>query len=517
MIIVILCGGYGSRLWPASRSLDPKPFLRIQNNLSILQKTLLRVLSIKQIEAVLTVTNDELFFRICDEYEILFNPLCCDYSEKSYYQNVASAIKFDILLEPIAKNTAAAVINSCLFAEKYYSKYNGILFVPADHLILDENKFAQYINYAEQQIKLRSHQLITFGIIPSYPETGYGYIRLGDNLTSHIDDMQIYNASQFVEKPNFELAQKLVSSNMFLWNSGMFCGRIDAFLYELEKYQPNMLNIGRECLSHAFNNQKTTNNHFRHIVNLQTEYFKHFDNISIDYALLEKINNIIVIPCKFQWSDVGSWSSLYDNLKQLSNNKNDKSNNVLFGVEKCVNDNMTNCLVYSTNHNKLIATIDIDNLVIADMQDALLIANKSSSQKVKNIVERMQDADQNITKLHPKVYRPWGQYTVIEEISTTYYSYKVKRIEVKPHASLSLQMHHKRSEHWIVIYGIATVTIGDLTSELLVSQSTYIPIGMKHRLENKTSDNLIIIEVQCGDYLGEDDIVRFEDEYNRSC
>ena len=478
MIPIIISGGSGSRLWPVSRQSDPKPFLKLANGNSLLQDTFLRAMQLDDVNTILTVTNEKLHFRIQDEYLQVNN----------------KNLKCDFILEPNGQNTAPAIAAACLFAKQHYNPDEILLILPADHLITNIDKFKLAVKTAVEVAN--QDYIATFGITPEYPETGYGYIEEDKN---HPITNQAFLVKRFVEKPDMDLATEYVNSGNYVWNSGMFCGKVSTFLKELEKYAKPLLDATNECLVNSVTDKISSST----LVHLNNELFNKTENISIDYALLEKTDKAAVIPCRIGWSDIGSWLSVSDTLSK------DHDNNTTIGESML--HNARDCLIYSTN-NRLIAGVDIDNLVIVDTPDAVLVAGKNNSQNVKHIFEKLKHLNHKTAELHQTAHRPWGTYTVLEEGLL----YKIKRIEVKPGASLSLQMHHKRSEHWIVVAGLATVTNGDKVLELKANESTYIPIETKHRLENKTNTNLVLIEIQCGTYLGEDDIVRFEDKYGRT-
>lgn len=476
MIPVIISGGSGSRLWPMSRQSDPKPFLKLSDGKSLLQSTFKRASELPNVKHLLTITNEKIHFRMQDEYQqVNENNIHCDF-----------------ILEPFGRNTAPAIASACLFSKEHYGNDEILLILPADHLISDTKAFQQAVLSAIEIANLG--YIATFGITPEYPETGYGYIEA--NKSQKISNG--YKIERFVEKPDTKTAQSYLDSSNYLWNSGMFCGKTSTFLNELEKYAKNLLIDTKKCLDHSEIDKIKGNK----ILHLDGNLFKDVDNISIDYALFEKSQQTAVVPCSIGWSDIGSWLSIAQTLPK------DKEHNAIIG--ESILHNTNNCLVYSTN--RIVAGVDISNLIIVDTPDALLVADKDTSQNVKHIFERLKNMEHKTSDLHQTAHRPWGTYTVLEEGSC----YKIKRIEVKPGASLSLQMHHKRSEHWIVVDGIATVTNGDQILNLKPNESTYIPVETKHRLENNAEKNLVLIEVQCGTYLGEDDIVRFEDKYGRT-
>ncbi|MFN8770579.1 MAG: mannose-1-phosphate guanylyltransferase/mannose-6-phosphate isomerase [Neisseriaceae bacterium] len=475
MIPVIISGGSGSRLWPVSRQTEPKPFLKLYDGESLLQKTFARARDIANVSNILTVTNEKIHFRMQDEYQ----------------QINKSDVKCDFILEPFGKNTAPAIANACLFAKKYFNEDEILLILPADHLITDYLGFQEAVNQAT--LMAQEGYIALFGITPQYPETGYGYIEADKD--SPINNG--YKIKRFVEKPQADVAQKYLDSGNYLWNSGMFCGKVSVFLSELELYAKQLLSNCEKTLEQSEIDTIRGNK----ILHLNSGLFEKVENISIDYALFEKSARSVVVPCSIGWSDIGSWLSIFQTLPK------DNENNSVIG--ESILHNTKNCLVYSTN--RIVAGVDIDSLVIIDTPDAVLVADRNLSQNVKHIFERLKLMEHKTAELHLTAHRPWGTYTVLEEGV----SYKIKRIEVKPGATLSLQSHKYRSEHWIVVNGIATVTNGDKIIELKANESTYIPSETKHRLANNHEANLVLIEVQCGSYLGEDDIVRYEDKYGR--
>ncbi len=476
MIPVIISGGSGARLWPLSRQDDPKPFIKLADGLSLIQSTFIRSAKLDDVNTILTVTNEKIHFRMQDEYQ----------------QVNHSNINLDFILEPYGRNTAPAVAAAILHIAKYYTTDELILILPADHLISDFDSFNQAVKDAKNIAN--DGYIVTFGINPEYPEIAYGYIEADKDVPLHNG----YKIKRFVEKPNLQRAEEYCNSGNYKWNSGMFLGRVDVFLKEFKNLANNILTTTNNCL---LNSKVDTLNNSK-IVHLNQELFLQPENISIDYALFEKSNLTAVVPCSIGWSDIGSWLSIAQTLPK------DEHNNAIIGNSLLYNTQ--DCLLYSTN--RMIAGVDIKNLVIVDTADAVLVADKNHSQNVKIIFEQLKKRKDPLYELHQTSHRPWGSYTVLEEGPF----YKIKRIEVKPGAKLSLQMHHHRSEHWIIVDGIATVTNGDNTFKLSSNQSTYIDAGTLHRLENDTDKNLILIEVQCGKYLGEDDIVRFDDQYGRT-
>lgn len=468
LIPVILSGGAGSRLWPVSRESHPKPFIRLSDGQSLLQKAFLRGAQLPGVSEVLTVTNREFFFKTEDEFREV---------------NV-SRVPTSFLLEPFGRNTAAAVAAAALQVAENNPEA-VLLVLAADHLIADQAAFATAVETAATVALDGS--LVTFGIQPDAPETGYGYIEA--------DGQRV---KRFVEKPDASTAAEYVASGRFFWNSGMFCFKASTMLDEMRQHCPGILEAVRACLEQS---RRSEGKGFTH-TELDAQSFGDVPEDSIDYAVMEKSSRVAVVPCDIGWSDIGSWAALGD-LTAADSDGNRVDGEALL-------HNVSNCSIRSDE--RLIGVVGVSDLIIVDTPDALLVANKACSQDVKHVYAELKARGHECYKLHRTVHRPWGTYTVLEEGSR----YKIKRIEVKPGACLSLQMHHHRSEHWIVVSGMAKVVNGD--NELLVAanESTYIPAGHKHRLENPGVVNLVMIEVQSGEYLGEDDIVRFQDNYGRA-
>lgn len=469
VIPVILCGGVGSRLWPVSRDLYPKPFIRLPDGQTLLQKTYLRGVQLEGVAEVITVTNRELAFEIRDEFNELGK----------------GDVSNSLLLEPFGRNTAPAVVAAALYAKRRIGVDSILLVLPADHLVSDYLAFEKAV---QEAIRLaQADKLVTFGIKPTSPETGFGYIESdGDKVL------------RFVEKPNKETAEAYVGSGRFLWNSGMFCFKASVILEEVANHCPDLLQAMCECMDQSC----PTGGLNATQVELNSEAFKRVPDDSIDYAVMERSDRVAVVPCDIGWSDIGSWEALGNLIpKDASDNRID-GDVVLHAVQ--------NCTIQS--QNRLIGALGVRDLIIVDTPDALLVADKSRAQEVKNIYAQLKANGHDAHNLHRTVRRPWGVYTVLEESE----GFKIKRIEVKPGASLSLQMHHHRSEHWVVVSGTAMVINGDREIIVRANESTYIPAGQKHRLHNPDSIPCVMIEVQCGSYLGEDDIVRFDDVYGRS-
>jgi mannose-1-phosphate guanylyltransferase len=475
LIPIIISGGTGSRLWPVSREAHPKPFIKLDNQ-SLLQRTFARATSLVGVTDILTVTNRDYYFKTRDEYA----------DSLSITQGICSRF----LLEPQARNTAPAIALAALQIEALYGKDAVMLVMAADHLIEDQNLFTNTVQQA-YQLAQKDH-LITFGIMPTKPETGYGYIECGDSY-----ELNSFNVKRFVEKPDLALAQSYVASKQYLWNSGLFCFKATNILKQLKALAPELYQQALIC----WEKTQQENDINSEMLELDLATFSQLEDISIDYAVMEKAENVLVIPGNFGWNDIGSWEAL-SQLGEL-----DDQGNQAIGETVLINVNNT----FIRSENRLVAAMGIDNLFIVDTPDALLVGHKDCAQDVKKVVSHLKSVQHESYKLHRTVNRPWGSYTVLEEGT----GFKIKRIEVRPGAKLSLQMHKHRSEHWIVVSGIATVTNGENILVLQMNESTYIPMGNLHRLENSGTDDLVLIEVQSGAYLGEDDIVRFEDQYGR--
>lgn len=471
LIPTILCGGAGSRLWPVSRELHPKPFIRLADGQSLLQKAYLRGAVLADVAEIITVTNRDLFFKTEDEYR-----------EVAAVAN--KAITNGFILEPFGRNTAPAIAAAVLQVAETHGEDALLLVLAADHLIADQFAFAQAVDQAKQLAA--QGKLVTFGIQPEGPETGYGYIEAQGNTVL-----------RFVEKPSLERAQEYLESGRYLWNSGMFCFSAGAMLREMEQHCSEILAATRLCMAQS---RKAEGRGFTQI-ELDPRTFDQVPDDSIDYAIMEASGNVAVVPCSIGWSDIGSWSALGDLTAA------DEKGNRIEG-EALLHD-VNNCYIQS--NERIVGAVGISNLIIIDTPDAVLIADRNRAQDVKHLYASLKADGHEAHKLHRMVYRPWGTYTVLEEGPR----FKIKRIEVKPGEKLSLQMHHHRSEHWIVVSGMAKVTNGEYEMLVNINESTYIPAGHKHRLENVGVVGLVMIEVQSGEYLGEDDIVRFEDNYGR--
>lgn len=483
LIPTILCGGAGSRLWPVSREHHPKPFIRLSDGQSLLQKAFLRGATQPDVKQVLTVTNRELLFNTEDEFR----------------QVNKDQIETAFILEPFGKNTAAAIAAASLSVASSYGKEAVLLVLPADHLILDQEAFSQAV--AKAASLAASGKIVTFGIKPDVPETGYGYIEANNQKPLFVDaapkEAAGYEVSRFVEKPNLATAQQYLESGSFFWNSGMFCFAVGTMLDEMQRYCPDILSATRLCMD---NSRSAKGSGFSQL-ELNAEFFQQVPENSIDYAVLERSPSVAVVPCDIGWSDIGSWSAL-GNLAQPDANGNRIDGEVVM-------HEVRDCYVQSAD--RMVGLVGVQNLIVIDTPDALLVADKSKAQDVKHIYGELKKQGHETFRHHLTVKRPWGSYTVLEEGV----NFKIKRIVVKPGASLSLQLHHHRSEHWVVVSGMAQVVNGDQVIHVNTNESTYIPAGRKHRLSNPGIVDLAIIEVQSGQYLGEDDIVRFEDNYGR--
>ena len=458
LIPTILCGGAGSRLWPVSRELHPKPFIRLADGQSLLQKAWLRGAELPDVTEVLTVTNRELFFKTEDEYREVAG---------TSHKGVANSF----ILEPFGRNTAPAIAAAALQVAAMHGEDALMLVLAADHLISDQTAFASAVAQATRLAQ--QGKLVTFGIQPEGPETGYGYIEADGNTVL-----------RFVEKPNFEKAQEYLSTGRYLWNAGMFCFSASAMLREMEQHCPAILAATRACIEQS---SKKTGKGLTQI-ELTPESFGQVPDDSIDYAVMEKSHNVAVVPCSIGWSDIGSWSAVGDLVKPDTRGNRIEGEVQLHDVSDC----------YIQSNERIVGAVGISNLIIVDTPDALLVADRSRVQDVKHLYANLKARGHDVHKLHRTVHRPWGTYTVLQDSPR----FKIKRIEVKPGACLSLQMHHHRSEHWIVVSGMAKVVNGE--RELLVNtnESTYIPAGHKHRLENPGVLDLVMIEVQSGEYLG---------------
>ncbi len=464
MIPVVLSGGSGTRLWPLSRGQYPKQFLPLVSDHTLLQDTLLRLSGIADLQAPLAVCNEDHRFMMAEQLrEINAKPAA-------------------IILEPVGKNTAPAVAMAALTA----SEDDILLVLPADHVITNIEAFHDAIAHA--RVLAEQGFLVTFGIVPTEPETGYGYIQR-DTIQQGV----AFNVAAFVEKPDLATAQSYLQSGDYFWNSGMFVFKAACFLAELEKFNPMMLAVCREALNTAEVDVD--------FVRINKAIFSTCPSDSIDYAVMEKTDKAVVIPLDAGWNDIGSWSALWDVTHK------DAFGNAISGDVLTLDTE--NSFIYADH--KLVTVIGVRDLVVVETKDALMIASKDKVQDVKHIVEQLKKANRKEAEIHRKIYRPWGHYDLVDEGDR----HHTKRIVVKPGAKLSVQKHHHRAEHWVVVKGTALVSRGDETLLITENESTYIPVGVIHCLENPGVIPLEIVEVQSGSYLGEDDIVRFSDQYGR--
>jgi mannose-1-phosphate guanylyltransferase len=466
IVPVILSGGSGTRLWPLSRKLHPKQFINLVNETTLFQDTILRLP--KDLSEPLIICNEEHRFLAAEQLrEIGINTK-------------------GIILEPEGRNTAPAL---ALAALQFINIGEDpiLLALSADHLIKNTEAFHQSIKIGRELAE--NDKLITFGVVPYKAETGYGYIKADINDTD-----TYYSIKSFTEKPNQKNAKKYLDSGNYLWNSGMFMFKASVYLSELKKFQPEILSFCKKsCITENIDSD---------FIRIDNKVFQQCPNESIDYAVMEHTKKGIVIPMEANWNDVGSWSSLWD-IKTKDNNDNVSEGDVLL-------ENVKNTYTYSSN--RLVSVIGVSNLVIVDTQDALLVMDKLQTNNIKKMVEKLENEKRSELESHRKVFRPWGHYDSVDSGK----GFQVKRIVVNSGAKLSLQKHKHRAEHWVVVKGVALVTCGDKVFELVENQSTYIPQGSIHRLENHQDNPLEIIEIQTGNYLGEDDIIRMKDDYQRN-
>lgn len=465
IIPIILSGGSGTRLWPISRKLYPKQFIKLINDKTLFQETILRLPN--NVADPLIICNEEHRFLAAEQLRQI--------NKKTS----------GIILEPFGKNTAPAVALAALTLIKNQTDCT-ILVLSADHHIKDIKAFHQSIENANPYAE--NGKLVTFGVIPTKPETGYGYIEADLTIKKNA-----YPIKSFNEKPSLEDAQSFIEAKNYFWNSGIFLFKASTYLDELKKYEPEILSSCKESLS--------TNQRDFDFIRLKNDIFNNCPSRSIDYAIMEKTTNSIVVPLSSPWSDIGSWESLWD-IKTKDINGNVMEGDVIF--EEVKNS-------YALSSNRLISAIGVEDLVIVDSQDSLLVANKKYSQKINVIVNELNKRKRKESNYHRKVYRPWGYYDSLDFGDR----FQVKRIFINPGSKISLQKHKHRAEHWVIVKGIALITNGKNIIELHENQSTFIPKGAIHRLENQQTTTLEIIEIQTGEYLEEDDIIRFEDDYNR--
>ncbi len=471
IIPVILCGGMGSRLWPMSRQKYPKQFLELnRQHASLLQETARRVKTARNMKRPLIVSNVEHRF------------LCADHMSAAGFE------RCDIMLEPEMRNTAPAITAAAMYIQSQY-KQALMLVLPSDHIIRDEESFLKGVEAASEAAM--EGNLVTFGISPEYAETGYGYIKKGTALESE----GAYKISRFVEKPDMLTAQKYLADGDYSWNSGMFLFPVDLFLDEVAKHEPNIFKACRDSVEKAsFEGQ---------FISLDPTAFNRAPKISVDYAVMERTESAAVIPLSCGWSDAGAWDSLW------RIGEKDDHGNVISGTVYA--DDVKNSYL-RVEDGAPIAALGVEDLVVVSTRDAVLVSKKDRAQDVKKLLDKISQHDGSIIDQHSRVYRPWGFYETIDLGGR----HQVKHIQVKPGAKLSVQMHHHRAEHWVVVSGTARVQRDEEEIILTENQYVYIPLGSVHAIENIGKMPLDFVEVQCGSYLGEDDIVRFEDRYGRA-
>ncbi len=472
IIPVILAGGRGSRLWPLSRECYPKQFLNLieENNFSLLQNTYLRLQGIKNLTQPIIICNQEHRFIVAEQMrEIEINPQ-------------------SIILEPVSRNTAPAIALAALKAQEGKIIDPILLILSADHIIENreglKNAILTGYRYATEG------RLVTFGISPKYPETGYGYIESFEEISKTNNSSRI---KKFIEKPHKELAEKLIKNKHYTWNSGIFLFKSSSIINEIGSYYPLIINACKESIEGGFNDFE-----FQRI---NRESFEKCPDISVDSAVMEKTKLGTVTHLDAGWSDIGNWKTIWERSKK------DKYDNSLNG--RTIINNSSNC--YLKSEHRLIVGLGIKNIAVVETRDSVLVANLDSVQNVKELVSELDKNDYSEGRINSKIYRPWGNFTTIEENTL----WKVKKIEIKSGARISLQLHKHRSEHWVVVSGIASVEIDGKLIVIKENESIYVPKGSKHRLSNLNKDPLIIIEIQNGSYLGEDDIIRFDDMYGR--
>lgn len=465
LIPTILCGGEGSRLWPVSRELHPKPFIRLDDGQSLLQKAFLCGAMLPNIKEILTVTNRELFFKIEDEYR----------------EVKQTHISTSFILEPFKRNTAAAIAAASLQVAKTHGEEALMLVVGADHLINDQDAFQQAVSDAI--IPATKGRLVVLGIKPEDANTHHAYIEVENN-----------NLVSLIKKPTKEQAQEFLNAGRFLWNSGIYLFQSGIILQSIEKFCPTILSAVKACIDQS---QCVEGKDF---VRLELEPNSFFDvpEKNIEDVIMGNSTQVTVTPCNLRWTAVGSWNSFGELTAADTDGNRIEAEALLHDVTHC----------YIQSDSRLVGCVGVKNLIIIDTPDALLVANKSHVEDIEQIYQQLKNQGHDAHKLHRTVHRPWGSFTVLE-VST---GFKIKRIKVKPGASLSLQMHHHRSEHWIVVSGMAKVINGEDCFFVKTNESTYIPAGHKHRLENPGVIDLVLIEVQSGEYLGEDDIIHFQDK-----
>lgn len=470
LVSVVLSGGAGTRLWPASRQAFPKPFMKLGGQ-PLLAQAIERGQACGTDELVVVTNQDHLFLT------------------RNLLETFADPPNAHFVLEPNGRNTGPAIALSALFCEASYGPDAIMLVLPADHLIPDTRAFVACALEAAQLAQ--QGQLVVFGIHPTTPETGFGYIEVPQV------GRQSQKVLRFVEKPDLATAQEYLASGRYYWNSGMFCFTARTMLHAMAQHSPHMLDMARQVVRQS---QKAGDT-----VRFDTHLFGRQPDISIDYAVFEHADNVSVVPARFGWSDVGSWPAV------AQAHTSDAAGNT-FTTDVVDVDTQGTHVQVESHSPKVVATVGVKDLVIVDTPDALLVATKEAAQKIKSVVDVLKSRNHESTQLPAAVQRPWGTYATLKEEA----GYKVKRITVRPGESLSLQYHHHRAEHWTIVQGVALVQVGDRELRTEPGQYRYIPVKEKHRLSNIGTEELVVIEVQCGAYLGEDDIVRLADTYGRA-
>jgi mannose-1-phosphate guanylyltransferase / mannose-6-phosphate isomerase len=482
LIPIILSGGAGTRLWPLSRESAPKPFMALPGDDSpgatLLARTFARVAALPGVEGLVTITRRDHYFDARDAYASVGSA-----------QLPAQSIRNAYLLEPFARNTAAAVALGALLAEATAGTDSTLLVLPADHLIRDQRAFAAAV--ATASALARESWLATFGIAPTRPETGYGYLELGDALV--IPDA--FRVQRFTEKPPLAEARRYLASGGYLWNSGMFCFTAATVLAALAEHSSALLAAVRRVWQPLREDPTSA------MLEIDAALFESVPEISFDVAVMEKAQKVAVVRGSFDWVDVGSWQAVAELAEPDAQGNRGQGERVSIATRD----------TYVYAGDRVVATVGVESLVVVDTPDAVLVAHRAELERVREVVAALKARGHDAYRLHRTVTRPWGAFTVLEEGP----GFKIKRIEVKPDAALSLQMHERRSEHWVVVAGEARVTNGDRVYSLRANESTFIPAQTRHRLENPGREPLVVIEVGCGAYLGEDDIVRLEDRYGR--
>jgi mannose-1-phosphate guanylyltransferase len=485
LVPVILSGGAGTRLWPLSREQAPKPFIPLPDGDTLLAKTAARALALPGVAELVTVTNRDYYFHTKDVYASLTD----GQPEKAAF-----------LLEPFGRNTAAAVAIAAEYVKDRQGEDALLLVLPADHLIRDQRAFAAAV---ERAAALAARGLLaTFGISPSLPETGFGYIECGaalEDAPARGCEPPCFQALRFVEKPPLAKAREYLAAGNYVWNSGMFCFSAAAIIDAFARHAPAVSAAIRPVWQAIATKGATP------MQEIDSAFFAAVPDISLDYAVMEKAataGEVAIVRGTFDWSDVGSWQAVSELAEPDADGNRGRGERIAIATSG----------TYVHSEDRVVATVGVENLVIVDTPDAVLVAHRDHLQRVKEVVGELKARGHESYRLHKTVTRPWGAYTVLQEGP----SFKIKRIEVKPGAALSLQLHRRRSEHWVVVRGTARVTRDEDVYLIQANESTFIPVGTRHRLENPTSEPLVMIEVQCGDYVGEDDIVRFDDRYGRN-